>query len=432
MNSIYSQAVATIVALSSLNAASALPGVRANSILPSTSSETIFELRSRVEAGSPAILEYISTAHYESRAWTFQERLLSRRCLLFTHIETYFHCSEGLINMQNGELQVCEAQFNTLPDCLLSKTDRRSNWASAFPGYVGLVRDYTKRHLSYSSDALNAFAGLLELFKHRFEGKIISGLPSSILDQALLWILVDDYPTRNSNFPSWSWAGWIGPVRYWPPLDYPSADGRNNSSQHMGYTMTTTNLTRPLKSSIAHFYFSGQLLQREIDGDLSSTHSKLRTTNDLEPRDHTGEQGNSRDVFEFDALSINIAKIPVHQFCFSRQGYNHRRDFKGICGAVVSADRNLENLEPHLTDLVLLSQFSPVSLKENDNELRESDYDCQYFDENTFETREWCLLNLMIVVWHAERNYAERVGLCVMHEDMWSTLDPQLKHITLK
>lgn len=41
--------------------------------------------------------------------------------------------------MQNGKLQVCEAQFNTLPDCLLSKTDRRSNWASAFPGYVGLV-----------------------------------------------------------------------------------------------------------------------------------------------------------------------------------------------------------------------------------------------------------------------------------------------------
>jgi hypothetical protein len=196
--------------------------------------------------------------------------------------------------------------------------------------------------------------------------------------------------------------------------------------------MTATNLTRQLKSAIAHFYLSGQLLQREIYGDQSTTQSKLSTTNSLEPQDHTGDQRNSKDILEFDASSINILKIPVLQFHFSRQGYNNPRDFKGICGTVISADRDLETLEKGLTDLILLSQFSPLALIENYNDFRESDSDWQYFDENMFEVREWCLLNLMIVIWDAKRDYAERVGLCVMHEDLWGKLDPQLKRITLK
>lgn len=119
MDSIYGQAVATIVALSSMNAASGLAGVRKDSLLPASASETIYELGIEVKASPPAIIEYISTACYESRAWTFQERLLSKRCLLFTNIGTYFHCSEGLINAQDDHLQVYEAQFNSLPDTLL-------------------------------------------------------------------------------------------------------------------------------------------------------------------------------------------------------------------------------------------------------------------------------------------------------------------------
>jgi hypothetical protein len=434
MDSIYSQAVATIAALSSLNAASGLPGVRKDILLPSSASETIHELGIEVKASPPAIIEYISTACYESRAWTFQERLLSKRCLLFTNIGTYFHCSEGLVNVQDGQLQVSEAQFNSLPDCLLSKSERRSEWLSAFPGYAGLVRDYTKRRLSYSSDALNAFSGLLELFKHRFDGKIISGLPSSILDEALLWVSVEKHPTRNAHFPSWSWAGWIGPVQYWPLLPSSSIDGCNSSKQHTWDNITATNSMRPLKSAVAHFRFAGQLLQREIDKGLSNTSPLASSTSDnLEVQNHYGKEKILRDVLEFEAWAVNIAKLAIHQMCYLRQDYNSRPDFKGAFAAGISSEGHLQSVAKHSTDLVLLSRFSPLSLSVpgRHTDSRGTDPDRNYLDGSPFEIREWCLLNIMIVEWDAERNCAERIGMCVLHEDLWTKLDPRMMHIKL-
>jgi hypothetical protein len=434
MDSIYSQAVATIVALSSMDAASGLPGVRKDSLLPSCVSETIHELGIEAKASPPAIIEYISTACYESRAWTFQERLLSKRCLLFTNIGTYFHCSEGLINVQDGQLQVCEAQFNSLPDCLLSKSERRSDWASAFPGYAGLVQDYTKRHLSYSSDALNAFSGLLELFKHRFDGSIISGLPSSILDAALLWVSLEKHPTRNAHFPSWSWAGWIGQVQYWPLLASSSINGCNSSKQHTLDKNTTTQLMMPLKSAIAHFKFAGQLVQREIDKGRSKTPTLASSTRDnTEYQNPHGKEKILQDVLEFDALAVKISKLAIHQMCYLRPDYTSRIDFKGVCRAVISADGDLQSVEQHSTDLVLLSRFSPppLSSSQRHTDSRGADPDRNYVNGSLTEIRDGCLLNLMIVAWDAERKCAERVGLCMLREDIWNKLDPRMMHIRL-
>ncbi|PMD32184.1 HET-domain-containing protein, partial [Hyaloscypha variabilis F] len=212
MDGIYSQAVATIVALSSPSAASALPGVLIDNLAALASYESTHDLGSRAEAKLAASLEQIiSESHYETRVWTFQERLLSKRCLLFTNTGVYFQCSEILMLVYNKGFTLRELNFNVLPECILSKNNFGSDWTSAFSGYARLVRDYSKRHLSYASDALNAFGGILKLFKHRFEGDIISGLPVRVLDEALLWVPVNEdaqQRIRNNYFPSWSWAGW--------------------------------------------------------------------------------------------------------------------------------------------------------------------------------------------------------------------------------
>ncbi|CZR67634.1 uncharacterized protein PAC_17533 [Phialocephala subalpina] len=217
--------------------------------------------------------------------------------------------------MQDDEVEHSEARFNILPRCLLSKSYSRSIWASAFPGYARLVRDYTKRHLSHSSDALNAFSELLELFKHRFDGEIICGLPSRGLDEALLWILADDrqHPVRNVHFPSWSWAGLIGPVDYWPPPNYYFFSGLYDGADDDSDTVYATKLTRKLKTSIAQFYFSGQLLEREIDRSSSNMkYPELNTSSTIGGQEYPAEKRISRDVLEFDALIVNITKVPVH------------------------------------------------------------------------------------------------------------------------
>ncbi|KAH8753194.1 hypothetical protein F5882DRAFT_308772 [Hyaloscypha sp. PMI_1271] len=94
---IYSQATATIVALSGLNAGSALSRMQRNNLLHLSSPGSVYELGARVGGRTPSLLQYVSRLHHESRAWTFQEKLLSKRCLVFTDLATYFYFSECLV-----------------------------------------------------------------------------------------------------------------------------------------------------------------------------------------------------------------------------------------------------------------------------------------------------------------------------------------------
>jgi len=119
--------------------------------------------------------------------------------------------------------------------------------------------------------------------------------------------------------------------------------------------------------------------------------------------------------------------------CYLRQDYNSQPDFKGVFAAGISSEGHLQSVAKHSTDLVLLSRFSPLSLSVpgRHTDLRGTDPDRNYLDGSPFEIREWCLLNIMIVEWDAERNCAERIGMCVLHEDLWTKLDPRMMHIKL-
>jgi len=94
------------------------------------------------------------------------------------------------------------------------------------------------------------------------------GLPSIIFDAALLWVPAGGRQqlTGNRPFPSYSWAGWIGPVEYWQLPDSLSPECFNNR-HNAWYTMNTTNL----KSAVTCFHFLSQPLERDIDGNLSNT-----------------------------------------------------------------------------------------------------------------------------------------------------------------
>lgn len=54
------------------------------------------------------------------------------------------------------------------------------------------------------------------------------------------------------------------------------------------------------------------------------------------------------------------------------------------------------------------------------------------FDEEVYENREWCMLNVMLIRWDEERGFAERVAVGRMHEDAWAKLGPQRKDIVLR
>jgi len=229
MDVIYSHALFTIIALTGKHGDQLIPGVLPGSRKPIYSiagADHCLKFISR--APELDILRLVST--YESRAWTFQERLLSRRCLFITDRQAYFQCAlksyredEDLTGSHARELD--ERVLCSQPSGLtaLLKND------NPFGLYAGLIRDYTSRNLTNKWDILNAFDGISNVLQNVMDTEFVEGLPSTYLDEALLWspqsrIQLRGYSINqddsNHHIPTWSWAAWCGRVQYrLPQLD---------------------------------------------------------------------------------------------------------------------------------------------------------------------------------------------------------------------
>lgn len=160
----------------------------------------------------------IEATQWNKRAWTFQERLLSKRCLIFTEGKIFFQCrstgmSEDVFSDQNGKgwsLDLVRAPLQ-----LLSQLKVRAMWF-----YAHCVALYTRRDLYEPFDILAAFGGMCKLMEYTMQAPLVFGLPTSHFDLALLWqptgkslrleraAASDDPQYKDMRFPSWSWCGW--------------------------------------------------------------------------------------------------------------------------------------------------------------------------------------------------------------------------------
>lgn len=70
--------------------------------------------------------------------------------------------------------------------------------------------------MTHESDSLNAMLGILSAFERGlFPRGFIHGLPLESHPYSLGWMHVHSVkPKRRQDFPSWSWAGWEGTVRF--------------------------------------------------------------------------------------------------------------------------------------------------------------------------------------------------------------------------
>ncbi|KAF2183514.1 HET-domain-containing protein [Zopfia rhizophila CBS 207.26] len=217
MDTIYSLASLTIVAIDSDSAHSRLPGV-----FPQTRYHLNPGLRtkkdwfhSRPSCDMHAQIQ--SSTVYNSRAWTFQELLLSTRCLYMTKYQIYFRCRTGVwaetMPFKNLGLQAD----------LYAQLIQKLSGENRLQAYRALVHDYSARKLSYSTDVLDAFSGITSLLGSNTSWQFIEGLVLEELASELLFIHEGEFFKRLTLkgepwMPSWSWAGWEGRVR-WNPSD---------------------------------------------------------------------------------------------------------------------------------------------------------------------------------------------------------------------
>jgi hypothetical protein len=204
----------------------------------------------------------LSQTEWATRGWTYQEHMLSRRSLVFTKSEILFHCGTEAHREYSsstwGEFTVLNwADFNSIGD--------RSGIATTYFRYLGRmpeegalherksfltdyeiwVMEYSRRKLSYDSDALNAFAGMIGLWSRHVRTEMVYGHPQSILLESLFWSPIRKWgaavalrrrltseslppPSQTATesrflsietslrplFPSWSWAAWEGGVEF--------------------------------------------------------------------------------------------------------------------------------------------------------------------------------------------------------------------------
>lgn len=151
---------------------------------------------------------------YESRAWTFQERMLSRRILYITDSGLNFQCRESFHLELNWPMLECGPNelFNAFAQLDSPETNplMSETWYKGGQGtgkhsgidapipltewtvYFDVVRIYSQRHLNYVTDALFAFAGIEAVLAAKYQTPFHYGLPRAGGVTQLHWIPADE------------------------------------------------------------------------------------------------------------------------------------------------------------------------------------------------------------------------------------------------
>ena len=226
MGTIYSEALLTICAAAGSDANAGLPGLR-------TKAGSRYPQYTEIVKG----MKLVTTARpyhgsmrrstWDSRAWVYQEKTLSKRLLIFTEHQAFFRCARALwyedCYLEGLELSIQLSQ----PQAYGLIADEKPNPSiSPYSQYISMVRQYGQRHISRQDDALNAFSGVIQSLKPSFNGTFLWAMPESYFDSALRWTRMNHFPRRRRRgFPSWSWLGWKpgegGSIEI-PPEDKPT------------------------------------------------------------------------------------------------------------------------------------------------------------------------------------------------------------------
>lgn len=223
MAAIYANATVTILAAQGGQANSGLRGLRHISE-PRSFQQSVHCMGDGVQVVvtlgdlDPGRLELkTKNSVYDTRGWTYQEHLFSRRKLIFDGNSVRWECAAAIWR-EHVELDVhTQPLHSTITSCQTMFTPS----VPSLRGLQSILGDYNNRNFTYPEDALRASAGIMFAISPTFCGGFVSGLPIAFFDVALLWQpegkivrRVARDLTKRHCLPSWSWAGWVGAVQF--------------------------------------------------------------------------------------------------------------------------------------------------------------------------------------------------------------------------
>ncbi|KAF2871220.1 heterokaryon incompatibility protein-domain-containing protein [Massariosphaeria phaeospora] len=163
MANIYNRAVATLCALGAHDN-TGLPGISRKRI-----AFTSFRIRGRSYSVSPdpgLLQKHLEESVWSTRGWTFQEALLSRRCIFFTDEQLFHVCrkscqSEGISQSTPLADLVLWGSFTNIFTMVL---DNEVRWSTDdILRFYDHAQHYQRRQFTLDTDALPAFKGFLSV-----------------------------------------------------------------------------------------------------------------------------------------------------------------------------------------------------------------------------------------------------------------------------
>jgi Heterokaryon incompatibility protein (HET) len=235
MGSIYQQAALTIAASAAINSHSGLLNFYDPSLEKPV--HALFRLRFGEDSEKadisvlPGLEEPVETwascvrdNPLATRAWAFQERVLSARTLCYGAQQIYWHCRCSHLSADGDYLEdndlAMQDDWPSLSQLLQYNlsgldTEERFTNEALYGFWCKLVELYSSRQLTQESDRLPALAGIALLFQQILSDTYIAGLWNQDIAAGLLWVAINKRPFNRAGLvPSWSWISVGGKIKF--------------------------------------------------------------------------------------------------------------------------------------------------------------------------------------------------------------------------
>ncbi|KAG1728547.1 heterokaryon incompatibility protein-domain-containing protein [Suillus lakei] len=437
MELIYGSSTFTIFAGGGTSAHDPLPGIRPGTRDPQQQIAKIQGLHLAVPLVLPR--EAIASSVWDTRGWTYQEIMLSRRRIFLAPHHMHFECGEDVwsedviaerINLPWGSHPLKHGGTGGF-----TFTHAPPMGSGYMAHYMSIIGKYTQRRLTMESDIVNAVTALINAMAKGFKvagGQPVKafrfGMPLIDLELALVW-----QPTANTScvrrvpgnanmtpWPSWSWAAWRGAVRYSEVTVFLDMQGGG-----------TPWVTQSLVEQWHIVDDDGRLVRQ----DVQRTGRMARSTEEANSSPYIIPKG---DIDAQTLITENAPLRPGTLVFRTRSARFNVMKADDVAGADPKANYGTYSIlsdiprPSTLVGRVILprSTHSPTSCEFI--VLSRADEIEGLYDEDTLGKRYLgCMLYVMVVQEMQDEKRLERVGVGVIFEHAWPNLPGEQKIILL-
>jgi len=172
----------------------------------------------------------LNDAPLQTRGWTFQERMLSARIIHFCAYSIFWECRQCFADKSRLLASDGTMAEKTVPGLATTihaakkgvsipseeSGDAARQWPTIARWYMIVIKEYSRRVLSYATDRFPAISAVARLVQSQTRSEYLAGLWLTNLHCGLFWISIGPAVRSPQAYiaPSFSWAACQNPVRW--------------------------------------------------------------------------------------------------------------------------------------------------------------------------------------------------------------------------